>query len=337
MSLQFDSLCEPGQEPSLAQGRLITISVPILNEEDNLQALYDRLVAVAAKEPSYRFEFLFTDNASTDGSFELLAELAKKDSRIRVLRFSRNFGFQKSILTNFLNARGDAAIQIDADMQDPPEMISDFLRKWEGGYKVVYGIRRRRQEGVILQWARRNYYKFISIISETDVPRDAGDFRLVDRLILDHLSKVEEQTPYLRGLIASLGYPQIGLPYDRSERKHGLSKFNFLQLIEFGLDGITAQSVRPLRLITMFGFLVSMVVAVGAAYYFLASFFFNASLPGGFTTIVLLLLFLIGLNAFLLGIIGEYVGRIFNNTRGLPLTIIEQRIEPISKATEGQK
>src|SRR5690606_39917734 len=119
--------CEPGQEPSLAQGRLITISVPILNEEDNLQALYDRLVAVAAKETGYRFEFLFTDNASTDGSFELLAELAKKDSRIRVLRFSRNFGFQKSILTNFLNARGDAAIQIDADMQDPPEMISDFL------------------------------------------------------------------------------------------------------------------------------------------------------------------------------------------------------------------
>jgi dolichol-phosphate mannosyltransferase len=337
MKIEMERTRESATASPAPRRRLITVSIPILNEEDNLRALLSKLDTIAAAEADYQFEFLFTDNASTDGSFELLTELAKKDARIRALRFSRNFGFQKSILTNFLNARGDAAIQIDADMQDPPEMISDFLRKWEEGYKVVYGIRRHRRESRILHWARRTYYKFVSAISETDVPRDAGDFRLVDRSILDHLHSVEEQTPYLRGLIASLGYAQIGLLYDRSERKFGVSKFKLLQLIELGLDGITAQSVRPLRLITMFGFLVTFFAIIGGLYYFIIRFFLHTEMPSGFTTIILFLLFLIGLNAFLLGIIGEYVGRIFNNTRGLPLTIIERRIEPISQTLEVPK
>ena len=153
---------------------LITISIPILNERDNLEALLARLDAVAKTEAGYDFEFLFTDNASEDDSFEYLTERAKDDPRIRVLRFSRNFGFQKSILCNYQNARGAAAIQIDADMQDPPEMISDFLRKWEEGYKVVYGIRKRRQESPVMHWSRKIYYALVTWLSQTDVPRDAG-------------------------------------------------------------------------------------------------------------------------------------------------------------------
>ncbi|MCB1492323.1 MAG: glycosyltransferase family 2 protein [Rhodobiaceae bacterium] len=306
---------------------LITISIPILNERDNLEALLARLDAVAKTEAGYDFEFLFTDNASEDDSFEYLTERAKDDPRIRVLRFSRNFGFQKSILCNYQNARGAAAIQIDADMQDPPEMISDFLRKWEEGYKVVYGIRKRRQESPVMHWSRKIYYALVTWLSQTDVPRDAGDFRLVDGVIVDRLAHVSEQTPYLRGLIASFGYAQTGIPYDRDSRKAGKSKFRLFQLIELGIDGITAQSVRPLRIVTMFGIALSFVTFVAGIYYLGLSLFYYSRLPSGFTTIVLLLLFLIGLNSFLLGLLGEYIGRIFNNTRGLPMTIIEHRIE----------
>lgn len=316
------------REQQTAKRCLITISIPVYNEEDNIKLLLDRLCRLAEKELQYEFEFLFTDNASTDRTFELIAEQAANDKRIRVLRFSRNFGFQKSILTNYRNARGDAAVQIDADLQDPPELISEFLRKWEEGYKVVYGVRRRRKESAFLAFSRKLYYSLIDNITSYPVPRNAGDFRLVDKLILNELLSVREQTPYLRGIIASLGYAQIGIPYDRDQRKAGESKFNLLQLIEFGLDGITAQSVRPLRLMTIFGFVVSILSMLAGIYYLSASLFYYEKLPGGFTTIVLLIIFLIGLNAFLLGLIGEYVGRIFNNTRGLPLVYISERIEP---------
>ncbi|MEQ9244454.1 MAG: glycosyltransferase family 2 protein, partial [Nitratireductor sp.] len=179
------------------QRKLITISVPVYNEEENIPALHAALSELAERENGYDFEFLFTDNASTDRTFELLCERAREDDRIRVLRFSRNFGFQKSILTNYLNANGAAAVQIDADLQDPPRVISDFLRLWEQGYKVVYGIRRRRQENPVLNLSRRAFYAVITNLSQTPVPRDAGDFRLIDRVIIENLRGIDEQTPYL--------------------------------------------------------------------------------------------------------------------------------------------
>lgn len=307
--------------------KLVTISIPVLNEEDNLERLMERLRNFTKSEPNYRFEFLFTDNASTDRTFEKLAEMANDDPRIRVLRFSRNFGFQQSILTNYLHAKGDAAVQIDADLQDPPELISDFLRAWEGGYKVVYGVRRKRRELFLMNWLRKLYYTLITWLSETDLPRDAGDFRLVDRLILEELRNVTEQTPYLRGQIAQMGYAQKGIVYDRDERKAGRSKFRLLSLIELGLDGITSQSTRPLRLVTIFGVMISVVTFVATIVYLYIYLTSPVDLPAGFTTLVLISLVSLGLNAFFVGLLGEYVGRIFNNTRGLPIAIIESRIE----------
>lgn len=307
--------------------RLITISVPVLNEQDNIDRLLERLSALAEKESAYRFEFLFTDNASTDRTFESLAEHARRDPRVRVLRFSRNFGFQRSILVNYLNARGVAAVQIDADLQDPPELISDFLRSWEAGYKVVYGIRKRRPESPVKHAIRKAYYRGVAWLSETELPVDAGDFRLIDRVIIDELRKLSEQTPYLRGFIASMGYPQTGIPYDRMARVSGLSKFSFLQLVELGLDGVTSQSTRPLRLITMFGVLASIFAFALALYYFYYFITAPDTLPAGFTTLIIVSLTSLGLSTFFIGLIGEYVGRIFNNTRGLPLAVIEHRIE----------
>ncbi len=318
-------------EPSTQTPRprkLITISIPVLNEEGNIDSLLKRLDAVASHNTQYDFEFLFTDNASTDQTFVRLAERAAKDSRIRGLRFSRNFGFQRSILTNYLNAKGQAAIQIDADLQDPPELISEFLAKWEQGYKVVYGIRRRRIENPVLRLARRLHYRLIEALSEVPVPIDAGDFRLIDRVIIDALQQEIDQAPYIRGMIASLGYPQIGIPYDRTVRVVGRTKFNLPALIRLSIDGICSQSTLPIQYITIFGFFTSMCSAVLIVVYLVAYFSGGNSFSRGFTTLVLLMLVSMSMQALFIGLIGEYVGRIYNNVRGKQLTIIADRIEP---------
>lgn len=309
--------------------KLISISIPVFNEAENIHALLERLNTLAETESQYDFEFLFTDNASSDSTFEKLAQKAMSDPRIRVLRFSRNYGFQISILMNYLNARGEAAVQIDADLQDPPELISSFLREWEQGYKVVYGIRKRVPEFFLLRWARRAYYRTVRFLSETDIPVDAGDFRLIDRQIIEELRDVREQTPYLRGLIANMGYAQRGIPYDRTTRQAGTSKFNLLSLISLGLDGITSQSTRPLRVVTLFGVAISIIAFLGVLTYGFIFAIARDQLPDGFTTLTFIGLISLGLNALFIGLVGEYVGRIYNNTRGLPMALIERRIEPL--------
>lgn len=179
--------------------RLITISVPVLNEADNVKPLMERLRAVADVHSRYDFEFLFTDNASRDATFERLAGEARLDNRVRVLRFTRNFGFQTSILTNYLNAKGDAAIQIDADLQDPPELFDEFLAAWEQGYKVVYGIRRSRPENAALRLGRKLFYRGLASLSDVELPVDAGDFRLIDRAVIEDLRQVRDDAPYIVG------------------------------------------------------------------------------------------------------------------------------------------
>jgi dolichol-phosphate mannosyltransferase len=313
---------------SRAGRRLITICVPVFNEEANIPVLIRRLRELAQEHIArYEFEFLFTDDASTDSTYKLLAQEAKKDHRIRILRLSRNFGFQRNVLTNFLNAHGDAAIEIDADLQDPPELIGEFLRLWEAGYKVVYGVRAQRQEGRVITALRTFAYRIIDSLSEIRVPINAGDFRLIDRIIIEHLRNQTDLNPYLRGAIAALGYPQIGVQYDRLPRLHGYSKFPILKLITLGVDGVTSQSIRPLHYITIIGLVLSLVTGVLSIAYLVAWLFEIGTTVRGFTTIVLLQLFAIALNALFLGIMGEYIGRIFNNIRGHPIGIVEKKIE----------
>ena len=323
--------------PSVSRPTLITVSIPVFNEEDNIDRLLARLDRVAKQNSQYAFEFLFTDNASTDGTFARLAEKAAHDLRIRVLRFSRNFGFQRSTLTNLVNARGEAAIQIDADLQDPPELISDFLAKWREGYKVVYGIRRRRIEHWAWRLGRKIHYRLIQALSDVPIPLDAGEFRLIDRVIIEQLKTYVDYNPYLRGLIASLGFPQIGIPYDRSERIAGQSKFNFSKLFVLSVDGICSQSTRPLQYITVFGLLTSILSVILIVVYLVGYLLSMVYAPRGFTTLVLLVLVSIGMNAAVVGLLGEYVGRIYNNVRGGPTTIIVERIEsPQETTSSGQ-
>lgn len=308
--------------------KLISICVPVYNEESNVGPLYDRISGIMARlADRYDFELLFTDNHSEDGTFERLSDLALRDTRIRVLRFSRNFGFQRSILTNYRSARGDAAIQIDADLQDPPELVVEFLRLWEQGYKVVYGVRRSRpEESRLMHGARKAFYRLVDYLSEDELPHDAGDFRLVDRCILNELRTIHDQQPYLRGMIAAMGYKQIGVPYDRAARERGQSKFNLVRLTGLALDGILHHSVIPLRIATMFGAVMSVLALLGALYYLIARIF-REDWPTGLASSSILILFSIGMNALLLGIIGEYIGRIYKNGKLVPFTIIEAKID----------
>lgn len=309
--------------------RLVTISIPVLNEADNVKPLLERLRAVADSHPRYDFEFLFTDNASTDATFERLADEARNDDRIRVLRFTRNFGFQTSILTNYLNANGAAAIQIDADLQDPPELFGEFLAAWEQGYKVVYGIRRSRPENFLLISARKLFYRLLAGLSTAELPVDAGDFRLIDRAVIEDLRKVRDDAPYIRGTIAQLGYKQTGIPYDRTERKRGSSKFRLMALIRLAVDGVCSQSTKPLELITLIGFIFSFLSFFAALFYFAYYILVIRKPPQGFTTLVILVLLSTSIQTAFIGMLGEYIGRIFRNTRSLPAPIIDQRIEPI--------
>lgn len=321
-------MTENSASVSPAAKKLITISIPVLNEAENIPALLARLNSVSASLAArYDFEFLFTDNASRDMTFEKLAEAAKSDPRIRVLRFSRNFGFQQSILANYLASRGAAAIQIDADLQDPPELFQEFLNHWENGYLVVYGIRRRRKESAALNFARKAYYRLVDRLSDVHLPHDAGDFRLIDRKVIEELRYCKDQTPYLRGLIASFGYPQVGIPYDRVAREKGRSKFGNLDLIKLGIDGICSQSTKPLQLITQFGFVLSFVAFLAALGYLWLWIAGVTRGNDGFTTLVILSLIAIGLQSLFVGILGEYIGRIFNNVRGLPPPVIERSVE----------
>lgn len=305
---------------------LISISIPVLNESGNIEALYHRLDALAFKmKDRCDLEFVFSDNHSDDNTWAMLAELAKKDSRVKAIRFSRNYGFQRSILANYMHTKGDAVMQIDADLQDPPEMLEDFFASWKEGHEVVYGVRRKRPESWLLNNFRRVGYWVIDKVSEHPIPRDVGDFRLIDRKVVDVLLKTKTANPYLRGMIAGIGFNQTGIAYDRDARVAGESKFNVTRLVRLGLTAVLNHSTVPLRAASFLGVLILAASVLGALYYLLLRIT-HPELPQGLASIHVLVLFGIGLNAFLLGIIGEYLLRIYLVLRADPVAVVQQSL-----------
>lgn len=305
---------------------LISISIPVLNESGNIDALYARLDALGRRmQDKCDLEFVFSDNHSDDETWAMLTELARKDPRVRAIRFSRNVGFQRSILANYLHTRGDAVMQIDADLQDPPEMLESFFEKWQQGHEVVYGIRRKRPESWLLRNFRRLGYWAIDKVSEHPIPRDVGDFRLVDRKVINAVAKVRTSNPYLRGIIAGLGFNQTGVVYDRDARVAGESKFNVSRLVQLGLTAVFNHSVVPLRAASFLGLFMLGLSFIGAVYYLMLRLF-HPDLPRGLASIHVLVLFGIGLNSFFLGIIGEYLLRIYLVVRSDPLAIVQQSL-----------
>lgn len=305
--------------------RLISIVVPAFNEDKNIEYFYEAVNQELGKlGDRYTFEFIFTDNCSTDLTFERLKALGSSDDRVRAARFSKNFGYQRSIFTGYMLARGDCAIQMDCDLQDPPALIHDLIAKWEEGFEVVYGVRKTRDEAGLVTIARRIFYRILDFLSEEHIPHDAGDFRLVDRKVLNQLKFFYDTSPYLRGAIASLGFRQVGISYHRPSRQRGKSKFGMINYISLAVDGILNHSIMPLRVATATGFMISTCLVLYFAGLFFAKIFYRAEWPRGFATMSVLILVGISANALFLGVIGEYLGRIYRQVKRPPMTVIDE-------------
>jgi polyisoprenyl-phosphate glycosyltransferase len=308
----------------------LTIIVPVYNEEPNVARAYEALRGVM-EGCGLSWEIVFTDNHSTDRTFSIIQGIAREDQRVRGFRFSRNFGFQLSILAGYREARGRAVIQIDCDLQDPPELIPEFIARWQEGAQVVYGIRTQRREGFVITLMRSVFYRFIDLLSEHPLPHDAGDFRLVDRIVVDEIVKMRDTKPYLRGFIAQLGLHQVGIEYERNARSAGSSKFRMKDLVELALDGILSQSTVPLRIATWTGLLTFTVTLLLALAYLIGRIYAGADWPAGFTTLILLLFASISLNSIFLGIIGEYLRRLFEMSRSSNDVLVEVRTPDVAR------
>jgi dolichol-phosphate mannosyltransferase len=307
--------------------KTLSILIPVWNEAENVERAHRSVTAaLGALAGRYDYEMIFTDNHSTDGTFEILRGIADRDPRVRVARFSKNFGFQQSIFTGYALSRGDAAIQLDCDLQDPPEMIPELVAAWEDGYQVVYGVRRSRKESRLLGGARKAFYRLMKRLNADDLPLDAGDFRLVDRVIVRELVRFRDYSPFLRASIAWAGFRQKGIPYDRAERTAGESKFSFWGLVSLATDGLVSHSILPLRIATYSGFAIGALAVVGAIFYVVGKFLIGKDWPVGLATVLFLLLFSISMNAVFLGVIGEYLGRLYLQAKGRPIVIIEAAI-----------
>lgn len=307
--------------------KLVSILVPCFNEEATVERAYAEIRKVFDGLPDYRYEIVFTDNHSTDGTFEILAAIAFRDSSVRVIRFAKNEGYQRSVLAACKAARGDCAIQLDCDLQDPPQLIPSMLDLWRQGHEVVYGVRKSLPDGMVIAAARRAYYRLINALSQDDLPVGAGEFRLIDARILTELRKVEDATPYVRGLISSMGFSQVGIEYDRQPRVAGESKFPLSKMIALGLDGILNHSLIPLRIASGVGILVGLTTILLIFVYLAGRLIFGQNWPAGFATTTILLLLGITLNGLFLGIMGEYLGRIFLQLKARARPIVQVQLD----------
>jgi glycosyltransferase involved in cell wall biosynthesis len=305
---------------------LISICIPVFNEGENVILLHQELNKVTERfRGRYEFEFIFSDNKSEDDTWNKIQAISHVDTRVKAIRFTRNIGFQDSIMANLSYASGVAMVQIDADLQDPPELIIDFINNWEGGYKVIYGVRQERREHLLLNLIRKIGYRFISAISEHPIPRDAGDFRLLDRVVVDTLVKSNTPKPYIRGAIAGYGYNSLGIPYARRERIANESKFPMHKVFKLGLDGVINHSSWPLRFSSLSGIFI-LLCSLSLSVYYVFLKLNNQDLPQGLASIHILVTFGIGMNALFLGIIGNYLNRIYLILRDEPKFIVSDEI-----------
>jgi dolichol-phosphate mannosyltransferase len=299
--------------------------VPVYNEEQVIPELLRRTLSVLDALPGGPHEVVLVDDGSTDNTFALLEAACEKDPRITAISLSRNFGHQAALGAALDHVSGDVVVTMDGDLQDPPEMIPEFLEGYHQGYDVVYAVRANRTEGLLLRLCYRMFYQVISSVAELKLPLDSGDFSLMSRRVVDYVRQSKERRRYLRGLRTWVGFQQKGLPVERPARQAGSSKYTARKLFGLAFDGIFSFSTLPLRAATvtgMVGVLASFVYLGYAAY---ARFWRNES-PQGFTALVALITFLAGIQLFFLGVIGEYVGRIYEETKMRPHYVIKKRV-----------
>lgn len=308
------------------QERLLSIIIPLYNEEVALPELFRRLNLCLVELPC-KYELIFVDNCSEDASGSLITMRASEDARIKYIKFSRNFGpsVEASLAAGYSQSKGDAAIVLYSDLQDPPELIPEFVRLWLEGFDVVYGIQlRRKGEPLWRRLAVRMFYKIMTVLSDVPIVPNSGDFRLVSRRVIDVLNAFPERTRYNRGLISWVGYPSIGIPYSRDPRNSGKSQAGFFAIVRTAFTAITAFSVKPLRLLTGIGITISFFSLL-MTFGLILQWLIGNPLPG-LTTVMVLILLSLGINMAAIGIVGEYIGRIQLEVKRRPLYVIDTTV-----------
>ncbi len=305
----------------------ICLVVPAFNEAHALPVLHPRIVAVL-DGLTMDAEVLYVDDGSRDDTWAVIAGLGERDARVRGIRLSRNFGKELALTAGLDAVQGDAAIVLDADGQDPPELIPVFVEKWREGYDVVFGTRIRREgESWLKRFTAAAFYRVMERLSHTPVPRDTGDFRLLSRRALDALAGLRERRRFMKGLFAWVGYRQCAIPYQREPRLAGASKFSYWRLWNFALEGITSFSTAPLRIATYLGVLAAMAAFVFGVVIIGKTLMYGDPVPG-YPSLMTVVLFLGGVQLMALGMIGEYLGRLFDEAKQRPLYLIQERIGP---------
>ena len=304
----------------------ITVLTPCYNEADNVETLYARVRAVLEPLPDYRYEHLFIDNASTDETVAILRRLAAADHRVKVIVNTRNFGHVRSPYHALLQCRSDAVIAMAADLQDPPELLPNFLAQWRKGYKVVLGVKSTSRESWLMFAIRRLGYAVIDRLSEVQQVRNSTGFGLYDHAFVSVLRRLPDPYPYFRGIVAELGFQYATIPYEQPNRHQGLTKNNFFTLYDLGMQGIVNHSKIPLRLATMLGFASSVVTFATALVYLVMKLLFWYNLPIGVAPVLIGLFCVASVQLFFLGVLGEYVGSLYTQVRNRPLVIEAERI-----------
>jgi dolichol-phosphate mannosyltransferase len=311
--------------------RLLSVVAPVLDEQDLVLAFHERVCAALEGVP---FELVLVDDGSTDGTPQLLAELADHDPRVRVIELSRNFGHQTALTAGLDHARGDAVVMMDGDLQDPPELIPTMLERWRNGCDVVYAVRRRRAgETRFKLVTARWFYRLFGALTDVPLEPDSGDFRLLDGAPLDALRTMRERNRFLRGMTVWVGYTQTAVPYEREARAAGETKYTLRKMVSFSLDAVSSFSHRPLQLASVLGFLCAAVAFVSIPVV-VALRLADSYLPG-FGTLTIAILLLGGIQLMAIGLIGEYVGRIYDEVKGRPLYVVRRRHNLLVGETDG--
>ena len=309
---------------------MLSIVIPVFNEQENIPKLYERIVG-ASPTWNLPFEVILVDDGSTDRTLSLLRKLHQKDSRFKYISFSRNFGHQTAVSAGLRYTRGDVVAVMDADLQDPPEELYRFLDRWRQGYQVIYGIRTKRKENIFKRSAYYLFYRILAWCSSIDIPLDSGDFCVMDRAVVDWLNAMPERNRFVRGLRSWIGYRQIGIPYERHRRLAGEVKYTFRKLLRLTFDGVINFSYRPLQISGAFGLLVCLVSFAGIVFFLLHRildfkiFGYSPQDVPGFTSLVLAILFIGGVQLLTMGLFGEYLGRVFDEVKQRPLYIVKEQ------------
>ncbi len=305
--------------------KTISVIVPMYYEELVAKECYERLKNVLVKISDMNYEIIFINDGSKDKTMEILNNIASTDKNVKIIDFARNFGHQVAVTAGLFNCKGDAVVIIDADLQDPPELIIEMLDKWKEGYDVVYGKRKKRKgESKFKLVTAKYFYKFLATMSDVEIPKDTGDFRLIDKCVVEAFRNMPERNRFIRGMISWIGFNQTYIEYNRDERFAGETKYPLKKMIKFASDGIIAFSSKPLRLMSFLGGATIIVSVILMIYALISKLFYHTD--AGWTSLMIVILFFSGVQLLSLGVIGEYIARIYDESKNRPLYLIKNKI-----------